>query len=133
MRIINKKKFYQRDINAAVRIDDNGWDGYDGRNYQWYKLMYNHSCGLVILDANNSGSCYGDYETRYFDTPASFRAWCDDVDRDWAKLLGDIDEENAACMSFVSAILGDNPEQHGKSMTREQIRHIAAWAESTEG
>lgn len=69
MKIVNGKKFYAADIKAAQRIDGNGWDRYNGQNWQWYSLFYNPSCGLVVLQADNSGSCYGDYTDRYFDSP----------------------------------------------------------------
>lgn len=108
MRIVNGKKFYAEQIKAAIKIDGNGWDSYDGRNHQWYTLKYNKDCGLVILDANNSGDCYGDYETRYFATPAHFAAWCNNAyeySRDWNVLLGDIDETNESAMHFVAALL----------------------------
>lgn len=106
MKIINGKKFYEREIKAAQRIDNHGWDRYDGRNWQQYWLEYNPECGLVILTGNNSGDCYGDYSTRYFDSPAAFREWCDERMRSWEKLLGDIDEDNAAAMAFAGAMLG---------------------------
>lgn len=130
MRIVNNKRFYQRDINSAVRIDGNGWDRYNGSDWQWYHLLYNPACGLVILDANNSGSCYGDYSTLYFDSPASFVSSCHRAGDSWAQLLGDIDESNDAAMQFVAAILGDEPEQQREEMTGEQIRRLADWASS---
>lgn len=105
MKIINGKRFYKKEIDAAVTIHADGWDTYDGRNYQEYYLKYNPSCGLVILDANNSGDCYGDYSTRYFDSPASFADWCLEHGRNWAKLLGEIDEESETTMKFVDALL----------------------------
>lgn len=79
MKIVNGKKFYAADIKAARRIDGNGWDKYNGQNWQWYSLFYNPACGLVILKANNSGNCYGDYTDRYFENPEAFRAWCETV------------------------------------------------------
>ena len=61
MKIVNGKKFYAADYGAAKRIDNNGWDRYDGQNWKWYSLFYNPACGLVVLEACNSGSCRGDY------------------------------------------------------------------------
>lgn len=55
MKIVNGKKFYAADYGAAKRIDNNGWDRYDGQNWQWYSLFYNPACGLVVLEASNSG------------------------------------------------------------------------------
>lgn len=114
MRIVDGKRFYAAQIRAAVRIDNDGWDRYDGRNWQWYTLRYNPDCGLVILEADNSGDCYGDYETRYFSSPAAFRAWAQPEEaeygwqptRDVEALLGDIDEGNAAALAFVNAFFG---------------------------
>lgn len=34
MKIVNGKKFYAADYGAAKRIDNNGWDRYDGQNWQ---------------------------------------------------------------------------------------------------
>lgn len=62
MKIVNGKKFYAADYGAAKRIDSNGWDRYDGENWQWYSLFYNPACGLVVLEASNSGSCFGKTE-----------------------------------------------------------------------
>ena len=108
MRIINGKRFYKKEIDAAVIIHANGWNSYNGRNHQWYYLKYNPDCGLVILDADNSGDCYGDYATRYFDSPTSFANWCKAHDRSWEKLLGEIDEENETAMQFAEALLASN-------------------------
>ena len=105
MRIVNGKKFYAADFKAARRIDGNGWDRRYGGNMQWYKLLYNPSCGLVILEADNSGDFYGDYKDRYFDSPAAFAEWCRTTSRDWAELLGDIDETNDCALDFVSRLL----------------------------
>jgi hypothetical protein len=107
MRIINGKRFYKADIDKAVRIDSNGWDNYDGNNYQWYTLLYEPKTGYVELDGNNSGSCYGDYKTRYFDSPESFLRWCNMCERDWGQLLGEINEDNAIVMDFIDKIQGD--------------------------
>lgn len=107
MRIVNGKKFYKKDIDACVSLHFNGWDYYNGRNYQYYSVRYNPECGLVILDADNSGDCYGDYETRYFSTPAKFRAWCNETGRSLEKLMEDLDEDNEAHMAFVAAAYPD--------------------------
>ena len=105
MRIINGKRFYNAQMAKATRIDDNGWDFYNGQNYQWYSLWYEPGSGYVELRANNSGSCYGDYKDRYFDSPQSFVNWCGRTCRNWEKLLGDIDETDDTVMHFVNAIL----------------------------
>lgn len=104
MRIINGKKFYNAQINKVVKIDDNGWDKNNGQNFQWYTLKYDPESGLVILDANNSGDCYGDYKTRYFESPEAFATWCARCDRNWEKLLGEINESDETVMSFVNAL-----------------------------
>ena len=101
MRIINGKKFYKKDMDATVNLGFDGWDSYNGQNYQWYSVHYNPSCGLVILDASNSGDCYGDYETRYFDSPVAFRNWCNEEYRSLPDLMGNVDEDNEAAMQFV--------------------------------
>ena len=108
MRSINGKRFYKEESDAAVSIPAEGWDYYNGSNHQWYWLKYNPDCGLVILDADNSGDFYGDYATRYFDSPASFADWCKENDRSWEKLLGEIDEENETAMQFAEALLASN-------------------------
>lgn len=102
MRIVNGKKFYATEIKNCVRIDNKGWNHYNGRNYQWYTLKYNPDCGLVILDADNSGDCYGDYGTYYFASPREFvnEYGIDKVGR----LLGDVDEDNKAAMHFINAL-----------------------------
>ncbi len=110
MRIINGKKFYKKDMDAAVSLPFDGWDTYDGRNYQWYSVRYNPACGFVALCANNSGDCYGDYEDRYYDSPASFRrAECDEYSggRSFERLIGDVDETNAIAMQFIDAALAE--------------------------
>lgn len=106
MRIINGKKFYKKDIDAAVQLPCVGWNHYNGQNYQWYTLSYNPDCDLVILSASNSGDCYGDYATRYWDSPKAFRMWAENPYRDDTieELLGDIDEDNDVLMKFVNAL-----------------------------
>lgn len=108
MRIVNGKKFYKREIDAAQKLGFSGWDTYNGQNYQWYTVLYNPDCDLVILDANNSGNCFGDYETYYFDSPIAFFKWADEENArgygqywDLAKLFGDVDEANETEMGFV--------------------------------
>lgn len=101
MRIIDGKRFYKKEMDAAVRIDNDGWDRYNGRNYQWYSLYYNQKCGYVRLEASNSGDCYGDYGTYHFSNPQKFA----NAHPDWADLLGDIDEYNQAAMHFADTIL----------------------------
>ena len=130
MKIVNGKKFYAADINAARRIDNDGWDSYDGQNWQWYSLLYNPACGLVILKANNSGACYGDYTDHWFESPEAFRAWCESafpVARDWAALLGEIDEQNECALDFVAHMLAGRETVPG-SMTADTLRKVAAFA-----
>ena len=62
MRIVNGKKFYKKDIDACVSLHFDGWDYYNGQNYQYYAVRYNPECGLVVLEGSNSGDFYGDYE-----------------------------------------------------------------------
>ena len=113
MRIINKKKFYKKDMDAAVALPFKGWDAYNGRNYQWYTVKYNPDCGYVEVNASNSGDCYGDYEDRYYDSPAAFYR---DVSRggyggrSFSELIGDLDEDNAVAMRFVDEALSGKEE-----------------------
>lgn len=128
MKIVNGKKFYAADIKAARRIDGNGWDSYNGRNWQWYSLFYNPACGLVILKANNSGDCYGDYKDRYFENPEAFRAWCESsFAYDWGPLLGEIDEQDNCALDFVAHMLAGR-ETVPESMTADTLRKVAAFA-----
>lgn len=137
MKIVNGKKFYAADIKAARRIDGNGWDSYNGQNWQWYSLFYNPACGLVILKANNSGDCYGDYTDRYFENPEAFRTWCEEplaydwaarlVAYDWAALLGEIDEQDNCALDFVAHMLAGR-ETVPESMTADTLRKVAAFA-----
>ena len=107
MRIINGKKFYKRDIDAAVKLNFDGWDRDNGQDKQWYSVCYNPDCGLTILCANNSGSCYGDYKDRYFDSPASFKKWAVMKNRDIEELIGDVDESDELAMKFVRELFPD--------------------------
>lgn len=130
MKIVNGKKFYVTDIKAAERIDGNGWDSYDGQNWQWYCLFYNPACGLVVLEAYNSGSCDGEYSDHWFDSPEAFRAWCEasfPVARDWAALLGEIDEQDNCALDFVAHMLAGR-ETVPESMTADTLRKVAAFA-----
>ena len=110
MRIVDGKRFLKKDIEAATKIDNDGWDYYDGRNYQWYTLLYNPDCGLVILGASNSGDCYGDCGTKYFSSPQSFHQWAIENDKSVEALLGDIDETNAVAMKFVDELFRNGKE-----------------------
>lgn len=128
MKIVNGKKFYAADIKSARRIDGNGWDSYNGRNWQWYSLFYNPACGLVILKANNSGDCYGDYSDRCFESPEAFRAWCESsFAYDWGALLGEIDEQDNCALDFVAHMLAGR-ETAPESMTADTLRKVAAFA-----
>lgn len=104
MRIVEGKKFYKKEIDAVVQIDGDGWDKYNGQNYQWYSLYYNPECGLVVLKANNNGDCYGDYKDRYFASPKSFFSWAQQCERTIGELMGNIDESNEAAMKFVNEV-----------------------------
>lgn len=101
MKIINGKKFYKRDMDAAVRVDGQGWNTNSGSNVQWYKLLWEPTSDYTCLDADNSGSCYGDYSTIEFDSPEAFFAWAKNARKDVASLLGDIDEGDSAKMDFA--------------------------------
>lgn len=130
MKIVNGKKFYAADYEAAKRIDGNGWDKYDGQNWQWYSLFYNPACGLVVLEASNSGSCFGDYSDRWFESPEAFRTWCEasfPVARDWAALLGEIDEQDECALDFVAHMLAGR-ETVPASMTADTLRKVATFA-----
>ena len=130
MKIVNGKKIYAADYKATERIDGNGWDSYDGQNWQWYSLSYNPACGLVVLEAYNSGSCSGDDSDRWFDSPEAFRAWCEasfPVARDWAALLGEIDEQNECALDFVAHMLAGR-ETVPAPMTADTLRKVAAFA-----
>ena len=104
MRIVNGKKFYQKEIEACHLIAADGWDHYNGRNMQWYRILYNPDCGLVVLKASNSGDCYGDYQDRYFISPRAFAEWADSVEREVGELLGDINEDDPIAMAFAKEI-----------------------------
>lgn len=107
MRIIDDKRYMQADIDAAVRIDGGGWNTEDDRNnYYEAELLYNPACGLVILKTSGSWPSWS--RTEYFSSPDAFADYCVSCDRNWAKLLGDIDESNATAMAFVDAILGED-------------------------
>lgn len=93
-------------VNPHTQIDQDGWDTYNGRNHQWYSLYYDPNSGFVKLDADNSGDCYGNYNTLYFANPKSFANYCNQIDADWTTLLGDIDEDNLTVITFVDAIMG---------------------------
>lgn len=105
MRIIEGKKFYKADMDKAVKIDNDGWDSYNGRNKQWYSLYYEPNIGYVALVGSNSGDCYGDYDTYRFASPKSFAKYCKETNRDWTELLGEIDEANPVVMRFVDEIM----------------------------
>jgi len=108
MRIIDGKRFYAKDMAAAVAIDKDGWDSYDGRNHQWYTLLYDRTSGYTELCANNSGDCYGDYTDRYFSSPMSFYAWAMRNERDIEALLGNVAENDADAMDFCGKIWPEN-------------------------
>ena len=78
MRIVEKTKLYAADEKLMVKLDHDGWDHYDGRNWQWYSLLGVEVSGTPIykLDASNSGDCYGDYSTQYF-TAKGLKYWAD--------------------------------------------------------
>lgn len=110
MIIVKGKRHYKRELDQMVKIDGDGWDRYDGQNYQWYSLYYNKDTGLVKLEADNSGSCYGDYSTKYFNSPREFMNSVNSdnalnyvYERTVGDLLGNIDESNEDIMAFVNA------------------------------
>lgn len=108
MRIVDGKKFYKKDMEAAVTLGFNGWDSYNGRNHQWYTVKYNAECGLVILLADNSGDCYGDYKDRYFSSPKKFAEWVRECTyRSLSDLFGDVEEDNDVAMRFINEIYPD--------------------------
>lgn len=111
MKIIDGKKFYKADMERAKCISNDGWNSYNGQNWQWYWLKYDAKTGYTMLEANNSGDCYGDYSDRDFASPESFAEWCREHDRSWEKLLGEIDENDEAAMDFVDRILGKSHEE----------------------
>lgn len=101
MKIINGKKFYKKDMDAAVQIGGGGWNHSNGRNVQWYYLGYDPNSGYTVLDADNSGDCYGDYGTYEFASLEEFFLWAKACDRDVGKLLGDIDEDDTVKMEVA--------------------------------
>jgi hypothetical protein len=108
----------KKDIDKAVTID-NFEGSSNGRNIQWYTLKYNPECGLTILEADNSGDCYGDYGTYYFDSPKRFAQ-----EKGYgfaARLLGDVDESDEAAMKF-SEILFEN----GKKSVMNKDKYAGA-------
>lgn len=94
MKVINGKKFYKREIDAAVRVDGDGWDRNNGRNTQCYSLWYEPKSGYVRLDADNSGDCYGDYSTKEYASLEEFFAASAKSNADVGELLGTIDEDD---------------------------------------
>jgi hypothetical protein len=109
MRIIGKERFTAAQEREMKRIDDGGWNSNDGQNQQWYSLYYHLATGIVKLSGENSGSCYGDYNSTYYASPKTFASLYDgNYSKDWRDLLGDIDEGNAAAMEFVEEILGED-------------------------
>lgn len=124
MRIVDGKKYLKKEIDGCVEIDGKGWDSYDGRNMQWYRLKYNPECDLVILDADNSGNYHGTYNTWYFTSPEAFKYWCEDSERDWSELLGDVDEENAAAVQFVARILGEDEKTRQPKSAATKEKHM---------
>ena len=94
MRIVEKTKLYAADEKLMVKLDHDGWDHYDGRNWQWYSLLGVEVSGTPIykLDASNSGDCYGDYSTQYF-TAKGLKYWAGFHCKNITDLLGDISED----------------------------------------
>lgn len=108
MIIANGEKIMAAEIAQKQKIDNNGWDSYDGRNHQWYSLYCiprKNGKLSYMLDANNSGNCYGDYTTKYFGCAKDFLVYCNALERSVAELLGNIDENNdffmAACKDLI--------------------------------
>ncbi len=105
MKVVNGKKFYEKEIKAAVEVGSSYHTGWS--NTQYYTVLYNPECGLVIVDAHNTGDCYGDYGMYYFDGVPSFVAWCKLCHEcEWTYVAGsDVDENDTIAMGFVDACL----------------------------
>jgi hypothetical protein len=104
MRIINNKKLYVADEQKMVKIDNDGWDYYNGQNYQHYSLFYNVALDIVKLITSNNGDCYGDYSTKYFSSAKDFAtSYNGNGYKKWRDLLGEIDETNSNILEFINA------------------------------
>lgn len=112
MKIINGTKIYQKDLKKLEKIDNGGWDTYNGQNHQWYTLnAVQTEHGIVYnLSASNSGSCYGDYSDKYFlggkrlMQYVANKYYMDDPKEKIGELLGDIDETNNLLKAVVEDI-----------------------------
>lgn len=92
MRIINGKKFYQKDMDAAIEVAESSH--YDGNNHQWYTIYYHQPSGFCMINAQNSGSCWGDYGNRYYDDPATMYKNEQWSIQDYARMVGEINEDD---------------------------------------
>lgn len=100
MRIINGKRFYKKDMDAAVLLPFDGWDKCGTE----HKIYYNPECGFVRVSYNDYSYCI--YRDSYYDSPASFvRHECDDYypGHSFEELIGDVDEDNEVAMQFIEA------------------------------
>jgi len=110
---VNGRKVLKSEHDGMQKIDGNGWDSYDGRNHQWYTLKAKQLPDgiLYCLDANNSGDCYGNYETCWFFGGKNLMRYIAERYEPYesardalGKLLGrDIPEDN----ELVAAVLAD--------------------------
>lgn len=110
MKIVNGRRVYQRDLKKLTQIDNDGWDSYDGRNEQRYTLsaaILDDGAILYELAADNSGCCYGNYQTIYRvggDELLRYVAdtrYCANARDEIAELLGDIEEPISELMQAV--------------------------------
>lgn len=110
MKIINGQRVYAKELKKLVKIDNDGWDRYDGQNYQWYSLYaaeLNDGSILYRLNANNSGSCYGEYSDKYFIGAGNLKKYVadkfcyDDSKQKIGELLGEIDEDNELVLKVL--------------------------------
>lgn len=120
MKIVNGKKFYEKEVKAAVEVGGRYYTGWS--NTQYYTVLYNPECGLVIVDAHNTGDCYGDYGKYYFDSVPSFIAWCTLCrEREWTDFAGrDVDENDTIAMGFADACI--------ESVSTRSWEHSAEYA-----
>ena len=90
MRIIDGKKFYGKDINAAIEVASKC--NYNDQGTQWYTIKYHQPTGYCEIIANNSGDFYGDYRDRYYASPERmYRAEGWSIN-EYATMVGEIEE-----------------------------------------
>jgi hypothetical protein len=64
MKIVEGKKIYQHEEDAARDNIISEISSYDGQNHQWYSLGW--AGDICVVVSNNSGDCYGDYKDIVF-------------------------------------------------------------------